>query len=316
MTARLAVVTAFYRERGWPGVLPLPERAKTPPLAGTTGRTGVDLDDHALATESARRGLGNVGLRLPRGVLGVDVDDYGNKHGALTLEKAEAVYGALPATWSTGNRGWTPSRIRYYQVSPEVEFPGILAVGEHSDVELIQFHHRYAVVAPSVHPDGRTYHWYSPGGQQLDARGVPSPEDLPWLPGRWQDALSGPVKPALQPADPREVAELVARLEAAQGMCSAMSATLTDRFTHPVPGARHDATRNHVLRLLRLGERGHRGADQAIDTLRGWFLAEVGSDRAAEFQRFVDGGLQVIARDITPSSWRRCCSDVPRKAML
>ncbi len=44
-------------------------------------------------------GGGNVGLRLPECVLGIDVDAYAGKSGAATLAEAEARLGALPLTW-------------------------------------------------------------------------------------------------------------------------------------------------------------------------------------------------------------------------
>jgi hypothetical protein len=50
-------------------------------------------------------------------------------------------------------------------------------------IEIIQHRHRYAVVWPSVHPEGRPYVW-------VGRLGIPGPRHLPMLPERWVDGLS------------------------------------------------------------------------------------------------------------------------------
>lgn len=308
----------LYRQLGWPGILTLPPRSKIPPPRGTTGRDGHDMHHGEIDRTLARRPDSNLGLRLPRGVLGIDVDaGYSGKRGDVTIRAAQEAHGPLPVSWSSTARGQgQPSRISLYQCSPEVEFPGQLAVGSTGDVELIQHHHRYAVVGPSVHPDGDTYQWYGPDGQPA---GAPHLDELPWLPKAWQDALSGPPRAVLPPADRQAVAELADRLGGDSGMCPTMLAALA---TPPALGARHDAVAGQVLRVLRCGDRGHRGAEPAVDALRDHFLNTVSADLqrkgnpGPEFQRIVDGGLALIARSPTPAPWRHCCSALPRKAPL
>jgi Bifunctional DNA primase/polymerase, N-terminal len=71
-------------------------------------------------------------------------------------------------------------------------FPGkieCLVDGEKtSDIEIIQRHHRYAVVWPSIHPEGRQYQWFDADGNVID--GPPRKADLPELPAMWLEGLS------------------------------------------------------------------------------------------------------------------------------
>ncbi len=97
---------------------------------------------------------GNIALRLPDGVVGIDVDHYGDKTGGDTIAEHENRWGRLPAAPLTTSRADGLSGIRLYRVPP-----GTRLVGELPDVEIIQPHHRYAIVSPSVHPEGRAYRW-------------------------------------------------------------------------------------------------------------------------------------------------------------
>ena len=53
-------------------------------------------------------------------------------------------------------------------------------------VEVVRWFHRYAMVAPSVHPEGRPYAWAGDVGDPAD---VPEVGDLPDLPWQWIEAL-------------------------------------------------------------------------------------------------------------------------------
>lgn len=170
-----------YHESGWTGVLPLPPGAKTPPPDGTTGTRGRDPSVETLETWERTRGDGNVALRMPPGVVGIDVDAYGSKVGGETLAALEAAYGALPPTWRSSARPGTVSGIRFYRVPPGTRFSG--GLGRHIDV--IQHHHRYAVVWPSTNPaaDGAPYRWHGPDGEPADR--VPRVDELAELPPTW-----------------------------------------------------------------------------------------------------------------------------------
>ena len=166
-----------YQEAGWLGTIHLPLGQKFPPPTGYTGYTGRWPDEGDLS-----RWSGNIGLRLPKNVIGIDVDQYGSKKGADQLAEIESRVGALPPTWSSTRRGWGDSRIRFYRVPDGQQWPTKAS----TDIEIIQFSHRYAVVWPSeIDEDGLVYHWFDPEGCQ--ATSVPSVDDLAELPQMWTD---------------------------------------------------------------------------------------------------------------------------------
>lgn len=177
-----------YLAQGWTGVLPLKRGTKFPPPKGTTGRAGADPTTDQIDQWSQARFFrrGGIGLRLPVGVIGIDVDAYDGRTGAETLDEAQARWGVLPDTvWST-SRDDGVSGIRLYRAAGE--FVGVLKFPELGigDVDIIQHHHRYVVGWPSIHPEGRPYRWVA-GGVEV---GVPDPAGLPELPGSWLENLS------------------------------------------------------------------------------------------------------------------------------
>lgn len=154
-------------------LLPLPEGKKFPPPGGYTGESGRDVTDVERTTWAAQ--VGNYALRLPDGVVGIDVDQYGQKRGLDTIREREAELGQLPDTWTSTSREYASgSGIRFYRY-PGGKLAG--AVGE--SVEVIQHSHRYAVVWPSV-VDDRAYRWYRPDGTVAER--PPKAEELPELP--------------------------------------------------------------------------------------------------------------------------------------
>lgn len=163
-------------DKGWHPI-PLPPGAKSPPPTGFTGNAD-DATPEQLAVWMAHQADGNVGVRLSTTVVGIDVDDYDDHGGAATLAALIAAHGPLPPTWSTTSRGPGASRIYYYRVPSGLIFAGQLGRG----VDVIQHHHRYAVVAPSQHPDGPTYQWFDPRG---DVREPPHVDLLTALPPAW-----------------------------------------------------------------------------------------------------------------------------------
>ncbi|MCB0907217.1 MAG: bifunctional DNA primase/polymerase, partial [Nocardioidaceae bacterium] len=84
-----------YLQAGWP-VFPLPQKQKFPPPAGVTGWRGRDLKPEEVEESQRRHGKMNVGVRMPTGAVGVDVDAYGGKEGGRTLTSLESELGALP----------------------------------------------------------------------------------------------------------------------------------------------------------------------------------------------------------------------------
>lgn len=150
----------LYRAAGWRGTLPLPYGRKTPPPDGFTGAAGAwpsEADVHAWIEDDRPR---NIALRLPPGVIGLDIDAYDGRPGAETLAALERKLGRLPPTWRSSSRDDDPhSGIRFYRV-PE----GVTGMWAGPGIDVIRYAHRYAVVWPSVHPSGRVYRWYRPDG--------------------------------------------------------------------------------------------------------------------------------------------------------
>jgi hypothetical protein len=174
-----------YAAAGWAGVLPLPFRAKHAPPLGWTGR-GAPYPD-AEQVEQWRRDQpnGNLALRMPPTVVGIDVDAY-KPEARISLAALEAECGPLPQTWVSTSRS-DGSGIRFYKVPERVRWaerragPGI---------ELIHSGHRYAVAWPSTHPESRAYRWIGPDGVVADR--IPRVDELPALPAVWGRRLSEP----------------------------------------------------------------------------------------------------------------------------
>lgn len=275
-----------YADAGWPGVLPLPEREKTYPPTGFTGYGGTYPDVVQLDEWRRTRAKGNIALRMPPTVIGIDVDAYGDKRGRETFEALLEEHGPLPPTWVSTSRDDGISAIRFYRI-PE----GVKLIGSLPGIEIVQRHHRYAVVAPSIHPEGREYRWISPDGEEVPGE-VPYVEDLPDLPTSWLTALRSDNKTSRDRraiATGREVAPAVDRAygEAMRGMTQ---------------GTRHDSTLAAVTTLVRLEDLGYPGSTDAIAMLENSFINAVtadgsrkGGEAQDEFNRMVESARQQIA---------------------
>jgi hypothetical protein len=201
---------AGYRRLGWPN--PIPVRGKDLPPAGYTGADGADVTDaDVLRWSKGPEGTRNIALRLPDGIVGIDVDAHDGKRGADTLAQAEGALGQLRATWSSTSRGAEqPSRIYLYQVPAGLDWSHAEANLRRfgPNVDVLHQGHRYALVAPSEHPTtGKVYRWYPPGPMQ-PKRGIasgqaPAPADLAELPTAWVEFLTAPPnRPEPRPGRP------------------------------------------------------------------------------------------------------------------
>ena len=100
-------------QRGW-CPLPLPAGAKWPPPEGRTGAGGIDYTAEEIAAWTHD---GNLGTRMPAGVIGIDVDQYGTKNGWDNLELFRERHGLdpLPPTVMVTSRDH-PSGIRFFLI--------------------------------------------------------------------------------------------------------------------------------------------------------------------------------------------------------
>jgi len=174
-----------YRAAGWPNVLPTKRNSKELAVSGYTGRRGVTPDDSDYRKWAIQFSDSNVALRTPSWIIGIDVDAYDDKQGAATLDDWEQRLGQLPRTYRSSARiADRISGIRWFRVSGDAELITELGPG----IEVVQFHHRYGLVWPSVHDKlGTTYMWYGPDGELLER--VPQPTELAELPDGWYQAL-------------------------------------------------------------------------------------------------------------------------------
>jgi hypothetical protein len=300
-----ADAAALYWDAGWRGILPLPAGRKASPPTGWTGRGGAwPSRPDVQAWRDGHEGAGNLGLRLPEDIIGLDVDNYSGKTGAATLAAATEQYGELPATWRSTSRDDGVSGIRLYRIPPGLAWPGELGPG----TEIIQHIHRYVVAWPSVHPEGRVYRWITPDGLTA-ATAIPSPDDLPTLPDSWVAGVTqGRLFEDLVKADLNDL-QITAWLTAhgAGPQCVAVKMTvdryITERLTGT--GSRHDAARDATARLMRMAAEGHTGIIAAVNEIgtafRGAILADTNrAQDQGEWQRLYIGAIRLAAVD-TPS---------------
>lgn len=276
-----------YTAAGWLGPVPLPARRKKSPPTGYTGADGAYATVTDIDEWRTHNGTGNIGLRMAPDVIGIDVDDYGDKTGGSTLADLEAELGHLPHTWVSTSRMDGVSGIRFFRLAEPVRLIGSLP-----GIEIIQRHHRYAVVAPSIHPDGREYLWLH-GGEVVD---VPNVADLPPLPAAWVEHLRSDRRTGAQRQAMATGSEVSPAVEKAFGR-AAMGMTA---------GTRHDTTLRSLTTLLRFERQEHPGATRAIADLERLFVSAVTadgtrSDREAqgEWDRMVESAGDEVAS--TPS---------------
>lgn len=212
-----ASAAPIYRSLGWAGTLPLPAGQKSNPPDGYTGGAGVDPDDAMVAAWSGNGyAAGNIALRMPDDVVGLDIDAYDawrprrdpatgavswgwvRKRGAETLGRLEAALGPLPATYRSSARP-APSGVRLYRVPAgmvitESNIPG--------DIEVLRRGHRYMVAPPSINPETSTaYGWTYGAGDRWVPVAPPRRDQVPVLPGAWAVMLSSRPAAAVPVAD-------------------------------------------------------------------------------------------------------------------
>ena len=193
-----------YKAAGWIP-LPLPKGSKFPPPANTTGRRAPEPSGwrYEQWAQEERGKNGNIASRMPRGVIGIDVDAARGKPGAGTFRQLIAQCGQLPehpvssaaddAALQAGHG------IHYFRLPGDwltaAELSGRLR-DPGPGVEVVRWEHRYAVMPPSLHPEGSRYRWHVgrvAGGeysaQPYDGEEPPVVSELPVLPRAWLEAL-------------------------------------------------------------------------------------------------------------------------------
>jgi len=302
-----------YRKAGWKGVLPIPYEAKGEPPNGWTGASAGWPDSKQIqAWTRGKLKEGNVALRMPENVIGIDVDHgYKGKTGLDTLAALESKWGKLPPTFTSGSRA--EGGIRYFRVPEGMDFPG----GAGKDIDIIQFRHRYAMVWPSIHPEGNQYVWRDKDNELIDY--VPGPADFPELPRAWVQGLD---KGSFSLSPEKDLSNAqtevwLEHLRDANQACEGVEGTLAEAIEDlgGQVGSRHDATLKHVWALLGQGANGHAGVREALQTLRVAYVEAVGADRKGgaqeadhDFQDMVFRGVRKRATSF-PEPVDRCACD-------
>jgi hypothetical protein len=300
----------IYRAAGWDGVLPIGRAPgkKYPPPGGFTGHgapypSGPDVQAWTDGPEAAL----NIGLRLPPGVIGLDIDaGYGDKRGDQTLAALEAKYGPLPPTWVSSARP-APSGIRFYRVPLQLDGREINWPGEAGKfIEIIQTGHRYAVVWPSTNPEaaGARYewHWQNETGTRRTAvadEALPRPEALAELPDPWVRGLALAYDRA-EKADLGGGAMAQWWEQLPRGVeCDVVHRVWTRAVDtiRTVDGSRHETARDAAAALARLGGEGHKDARQALAQVEAAFAEAIGTARmdAGEWRRLLSGAVKLAA---------------------
>lgn len=296
-TSPYADAYAAYWEAGWRGILPLPYQRKTWPPEGTTGHNGTDpsyADCMTWADDDAR----NIALRMPVDVVGIDVDHYGAKTGGDTLHELVAKYGPLPPTYLSTSRDDGMSGIRLYRIPPGTVLPTKMP-----GIDFVQRHHRYAVVHPSIHPEGRVYRWIDER-TGAEANGVPHVDDLPYLPESWISGLAVAATDAAAKADiDGHAAKTILTAMPLGEPCAHVRAAAGRAM---MGGDRHDSYNEAVLATLGAGRRGCPGAVLTLSRLHAAFISELTdakhgratrSEAEAEWQRGLMGAVAIIANE-------------------
>lgn len=301
----------LYYKAGWIP-LPLPARKKASPPTGSTGKYPMPDAKMLKTWFTEYNPRGNIAIRVPDDVIGIDVDAYDKKVGARSLGVLEEELGALPATWTLTARADGVSGIRFFRVPPGLHWAGEPI----DDVQIVQFHHRYAVAYPSVHPDTKkVYRWYPPGGLLNGAplvtveHEIPSKSELPELPLGWVEALTGgrvwKERAADLDAGAGDLLEWIeARPDADGDPCRAMERQLNGVIEDFSVGGSHDALNSGIYALVSLASEGHCGLSSALSALEAAFAAEVtaagrSGRRTAkgardEFLRARDGAVRIM----------------------
>jgi len=209
MDGPYAHAALLYYSRGWSDVFPVgtdkDPYAKSPVPKGVTGYDAGPIGwERIKAGTQQLCGRRNLGIRMPRQVIGLDVDEYADHAGAETLAKAEADLGPLPQTYRNTARGRGDSGHRFYRTGMgRIAVPGaeeILEKAYGPNIEVLHYGRRYAVAWPSLNAAAgmAMYRWYGPDGLELDGP-PPRVTDLPILPPAWQELITAPIgSPAAQ----------------------------------------------------------------------------------------------------------------------
>ena len=276
-----------YIKAGWPEALPVwrgGTKDKQPIVRGYHGRDGAWPDDTTTQLWSRRYARQNIALRLPRWVIGLDVDHYADKYGGDYLDELQKQLGPLPGTFVSTSRTDGISGIRLYIVPGDFvnsAWPSQAA----EDIEMITWYERYVICAPSLHKTGKQYRWVNDG---LEVDMIPEPGSMPLLPEEWCEYLSslaggdekwedagfdGSARQWLLDYGVDEPCRYV----------EGIGVRILDAMNNG--GSMHEAAKLGIAQLVKAAAEGHTGINSALAPMRELFIYKLGQRGAAERRR-------------------------------
>ena len=179
------------------------------------------------------------------------------------------------------------SGIHFYRVAAGTKLVGKISGG----IEVIQPHHRYAVVWPSLHPEGRMYQWHAPDGR---LPGIPRAAGLPELPRAWLKGLAAKSKGRTGHGYDGDAGEWFDGLPAGILPMGYKIQVRKSIRALEHEGGRYDTMITMVARLVGWGATGLPVGD-AINDLFTAYVAAIDGERSrhpeSEFDRALEGAI-------------------------
>jgi hypothetical protein len=300
-----AEVASTYVMAGW-DILPLPAMSKKKPPTGYTGENALEIDEEIALGDWMDIGH-NVGFRLPKTLIGIDIDSY--KDEGRTFKRLIAKLGALPETFGITSQDDVKDGATLFFSIPL----GVRLRGSVGSVDLIQSHHRYSVAPRSIHPSGRVYRWVSSSGLELPW--TPEPDQAPNLPVAWLEYLME--KEAKEVPVLTQQEEIEFSFEAGMA-CRKMNALLKGAIIRlkEKKASRHDLMVLSTWAMTGEAAKGHLGYDRILAAYqKAWEKQFSSSERSGrplslEFTSAVRGAQRKIHKGMAHCS----CNEEARES--
>lgn len=294
------IAAPTYLRYGWTAPLYVPVRDKTPPPDGFTGENGRYPTQQEVMNWVGMFPSYNIALRMPDDIIGIDIDTYEGKLGGRTIASLEAQLGPLPPTWITTSReDGTGSGIRLYKVPAGGQWKSNIQ----PHVEIVRRGHRYAMVAPSIHPNGGTYRWYQPGW--VLSLVPPRTGELTDLPISWVRFLTH-TRDIWAAGNDAQVRALTDRLIDPDGQPCSWLEKVTQSWVNKIKAAGahcHDVGCQAAWAIACDGAKYHRGAFTSMARIReAWMQTRVPSVGSAETDWDGRSGA------IEPTAWAKAAT--------
>ena len=283
-----------YIKAGWPEALPIWRggvKDKQPMVSGYHGREGTWPDEVTTRLWSRRYARQNIALRLPRWIVGLDVDHYSDKYGGDSLAELQDQLGPLPATFVSTARADGVSGIRLFIVPGDFvdsSWPSQAA----PDIEMITWYERYVICSPSTHKTGGVYSWYREDEtfKEMHEFGKrPGPDDMSLLPEEWCEYLSGLAGGGGEKWNDSSFDGSARQWLVDYGngepcrYVEGIGVRWLDRINNG--GSVHEEAKLGTAQLIKAAAEGHSGINSALGPMRELFIYKLGQRSGGERRR-------------------------------